>query len=111
MPFLHYVIQEKGKVELGIFSCAMSHTRVMPDGTLLKGAQGSFPFGGALAQSETIPWPVYRGLFSVPWLHPDPMGRQQRMSDNDVRMLLAAIPPGVQPRHRSSLFEPVQVPD
>jgi hypothetical protein len=111
MPFLHYVIREKGKVELGSFSCAMCHTRLMADGTLLKGAQGSFPFSEALAQSETIPWPIYQGLFSVPWLHPDPMDRQERMSDNNVRVLLAAIPPGVLSRHRSSLFEPVQVPD
>ena len=83
----------------------------MADGTLLKGAQGSFPFSGALAQSETIPWPVYQGLFSVPWLHPDPMDRQERTSDDDVRALLAAISPGVLSRHRSSLFEPVPVPD
>ncbi len=111
MPFLYYVVREKGKVELGIFSCAMCHTRVMPGGRLLNGAQGNFPFGGALAQSETIPWPVYQALFSVPWLHPDPLDRQLHMTDADVRTLLATIPPGVVPRHRSSLFEPVQVPD
>src|SRR4030095_3223800 len=39
-----YVVREKGKVELGTISCAMCHTRVMPDGTVIKGAQGNFPF-------------------------------------------------------------------
>src|ERR1700742_4749379 len=27
IPFVHYVIREKGKIELGSFSCAMCHTR------------------------------------------------------------------------------------
>jgi hypothetical protein len=30
VPFYRYVIRQKGKVELGILSCAMCHTRVMP---------------------------------------------------------------------------------
>lgn len=42
-PHMRYVVREKGKVELGILSCAMCHTRVMPDGTTIKGAQGNFP--------------------------------------------------------------------
>jgi hypothetical protein len=42
-PFMRYVVREKGKLELGILSCAMCHTRVMPDGNVIKGAQGNFP--------------------------------------------------------------------
>ena len=34
LPFLHYVIHQKGKVELGSFSCAMCHARVMPAANL-----------------------------------------------------------------------------
>jgi hypothetical protein len=48
VPFLHYVIRERGKPELGSFSCAMCHTRFMPDGTVLKGAQGSLPLDRAM---------------------------------------------------------------
>ena len=43
MPFSRYVIRKKGLVEVGSGSCLMCHARVMPDGTLLKGAQGNFP--------------------------------------------------------------------
>ena len=43
MPFSRYVIRKKGVVEVGSGSCLMCHARVMPDGTLLKGAQGNFP--------------------------------------------------------------------
>ena len=49
MPYARYVIRTKGTVEVGILSCAMCHTRVMPDGTVIKGAQGNSPFDRALA--------------------------------------------------------------
>jgi hypothetical protein len=109
-PFLHYVIREKGKVELGSFSCAMCHTRVMADGRVVKGAQGNLPFGQALAGLGTFPWPALQKLFSVPWLDPDPLERMKVMSDAQVRTLLSSIPPGVFPRHRGSLLEPMQIP-
>ena len=49
LPWFRYVIREKGKVELGTISCALCHTRVMPDGGVVKGAQGNFPFERAAA--------------------------------------------------------------
>jgi hypothetical protein len=43
LPFSRYVVRKKGVVEVGSGACVMCHARVMPDGTLLKGAQGNFP--------------------------------------------------------------------
>jgi hypothetical protein len=43
MPFECYFVRKKGTVEVGISSCASCHTRVMADGSVLKGAQGNFP--------------------------------------------------------------------
>ena len=43
VPGFYYVVRKKGEVELGAFSCATCHSRVLPDGTLVMGAQGSFP--------------------------------------------------------------------
>src|SRR5262249_16075070 len=48
-PFARYVVREKGKVELGIAACSNCHTRVMPDGSTLLGAQGNFPLDRVLA--------------------------------------------------------------
>src|SRR5262245_4920968 len=48
VPFYRYVVRKKGEVEVGFLSCATCHTRVMPDGTVIKGAQGNFPI-----QNET----------------------------------------------------------
>ena len=44
MPFARWVVRAKGRVELGNIACAMCHTRVLPDGTAIAGAQGNFPF-------------------------------------------------------------------
>ncbi len=38
VPYARYVIREKGKVEVGTLSCAMCHTRVMADGSIILGA-------------------------------------------------------------------------
>ena len=42
-PTLRYAVRKKGTVELGSFSCGMCHTRLQPDGSIIKGAQGNFP--------------------------------------------------------------------
>jgi mono/diheme cytochrome c family protein len=47
VPGYYYVVRKKGEVELGLFSCATCHSRVLPDGTLVSGAQGNFPVESA----------------------------------------------------------------
>jgi hypothetical protein len=116
-PFVHYVIREKGKIELGSFSCAMCHTRVLSDGSTIMGAQGNFPFERASKYSpRPLPPPPLlhlftQALYGAPWIHPDPMARENAMSTEEITELLQTIPPGVMSRHRSSSFNPVQVPD
>lgn len=36
LPFVHYVVREKGKVEIGMAACALCHLRVLPDRSVLK---------------------------------------------------------------------------
>ena len=45
LPNKSYVVRQKGLVEVGNLSCGQCHTRVMPDGTVVKGAQGNFVEG------------------------------------------------------------------
>ena len=125
MPFARYFIREKGKVEIGAFSCATCHTRVMPDGSILKGAQGNFPLDRSLAFSYRAsvsgskdPAQALgdvraneRSLYAVPWLRPDPLASLGRMSVDDIALPHDAIPPGVMDRHGTNPFYPVQVPD
>jgi hypothetical protein len=124
MPFARYVIREKGKVEVGNLSCAICHTRVMPDGTVVKGAQGNFPFEKAVAFGIRRPGgegddreslehfrTFQRALFAAPWLQSDPHARIGQMSFEELALAHEAIPPGVIARQRAGLFYPAQVPD
>lgn len=125
VPFAEYVIRRKGKVELGQQSCGMCHTRVMPDGTVVKGAQGNFPFERAAAwrlqklekqteDKEALLEHVrvhLRASFDAPWLRPGPEPPLSGLSLEAIVETLAAIPAGVIARTGSGLFAPVQTPD
>ena len=108
LPFYRYVVRKKGTVEVGILACAMCHTRVMPDGSTVKGAQGNFPFDRAMAddfRSAPSLTPIQRSILSLlytrPWLPP-----QQFNPD-----LFDGRLPGSMTRHRSHPDSPIGIPD
>ena len=117
VPFYRYVVRKKGEVAIGILGCAMCHTHVMPDGSVLKGAQGSFPFDRAFAynyrQSDFLGAArgLERFLYAAPWIQPDTRPGLMKMSIEDIAAVHERIPPGVLARHRASPLFPVQVPD
>lgn len=118
VPAYSYVIREKGKVEIGKLSCAMCHTRIMNDGSVLKGAQGNFPFQHAVAEdlrsdpaAAAVNVILERTLYRAPGLQPDPLDRRARMTADELAADSAVIPPGVLARHRLRPDQPVQVPD
>ena len=125
VPYVRYVIRKKGEVELGDFACGFCHTRVMPDGSVLEGAQGNFPFEKSkawlfrsrLARSED-PHKVDadlrhldHSLFAAPWQKPDPSAPIDNMTTDQLIAAHEAMPAEVTARHRSSLFYPLQIPD
>jgi hypothetical protein len=116
MPFATYVIRQKGKVELGTFACAMCHTRVLPDGTVIKGGQGNFPidranaFGFRHAPPQVVR-SIYRTLSGAPWLKPDPADLANTLSSEELAAQFDSAPAGVVVRHRSSMNYPVAIPD
>ena len=125
LPFARYVIRKRGVVELGQQSCGMCHTRVLPDGTVVKGAQGNFPFDRSAAerllelerQSENQAQLLaqarkyLRRSFEAPWLKTASGDRLSELSLDEIAQALGAIPPGMTDRSGSSLFNPVQTPD
>jgi hypothetical protein len=116
IPWVRYVVRGTGNVELGILSCAFCHTRVLPDGSVVKGAQSNFSFDRAIAFSDrrrTKPEIVRQnmlGLFTVQWL-PEMQRRLEAMSVEEISAAHEAIPPGVFARTRSSVFYPPANPD
>jgi hypothetical protein len=116
VPYVKYVIREKGKVEVGVLACGTCHTRVMPDGSVVKGAQGNFPFDGTAPELPDEALPVIRRLlkmlYAVPWLGDrDPARAFETMPLREMLAHGRAIPPGVQARHGTALQIPTQIPD
>lgn len=126
MPFQRYVIRKKGMVEVGDSSCSGCHTRLMPDGSVLKGAQGNNPFDRfeALEEELSIAQKLSAAVLSeqdrrrqarrnwaVPWLVPDPHEEFFAWPLVDLLSVLKAIPPGVQARTGTSNLYPAQIPD
>src|SRR6185295_17308719 len=125
MPNMRWVVREKGKVELGILSCGGCHTRVMPDGTIIKGAQGNFPddrtFGyeqrvkGAKAKDTDSLLKKFRAFirrsYGAPWIMDDASARADRMSFSELTSVMEAITPGACARQGTSPFYPAAIPD
>ncbi|HZI49929.1 MAG TPA: hypothetical protein VFD75_19170, partial [Pyrinomonadaceae bacterium] len=125
MPFMRWVVREKGKVELGILSCGQCHTRVMPDGTIIKGAQGNFPddrtFGyeQGIAEAKSKDKDSLRKEFrsfirrsyGAPWIKDDASARADRMSVSELSAVMQAISPGSCARQGTSPFYPAAIPD
>jgi hypothetical protein len=117
VPFVRYVVREKGKVEVGVLGCGTCHTRVMPDGSIVKGAQGNFPFdrtGPPDLPEEALPVirRLLKMLYAVPWLgDQDPARSLETMRYQQLLEHGRAIPPGVQARHGTGLHVPAQIPD
>ncbi len=116
-PFFRYVVREKGKVEIGSVSCAMCHTRLMPDGTLINGAQGNFPLELASVLSARPSFTAQRiqaferSFFGAPWVTPDPQAGLDKITVDTFAAWHGAIPPGVMARQGSDPRYPPQVPD
>lgn len=125
MPFMRWVVREKGKVEIGILSCAQCHTRVMPDGTIIKGAQGNFPDDRAFGYEQRIAEAksnnkdavlkkfrsAIRKSYGAPWIKDDTSAQADRMSFSELVSVMEAIPPGSCARQGTSLFYPAVIPD
>ena len=114
MPFVVYVIRKKGRVEVGAASCGTCHTRLLPDGTILKGAQGNFPYERALFARplpSAILRPILVATFGAPWIKPDPLASSESMTAEEIAAASAAIPAGIIGRQGTSLLYPAQTPD
>jgi cytochrome c2 len=110
------VITKKGEVKLGNLSCGMCHTRVMNDGSILKGAQGNFPGDLTTAHAlqnapERVTQFVTRALFAAPWVKDDPHSLLASSSKEAIIKAYAAVPEGANGRQGTSILFPPQVPD
>ena len=125
VPFLSIVVREKGKIELGTLSCGMCHTKLMPDGSLLKGGQGNFVFTKFLVagmrmqrdflkvSDSLINLQIKAGnrfLFNAPWIKHESQDRLKKISIDDWLNTYETTT-GVLNRQGTGLGYPVSIPD
>ncbi len=120
LPYYRYVIRKKGIVEVNLDACTECHTRLMDDGTVVRGAQGNIPFGKIwayrLANDNSIPKSasakgISRAFFGAPWIQPDPTEPLSQKTVADFVAQVATIPEGVNTRQGTSAIYPMQIPD
>jgi hypothetical protein len=120
LPYYRYVIRKKGTVEVTFDSCSACHTRVLPSGRVVKGAQGDVPFGRMWAYRLTNDKTIDQNkknegfstfFFGVPWIQPDPTAPLSQKSIADFAAHVATVPRGVLPRQGTSALFPTQIPD
>ncbi|MCU0245222.1 MAG: hypothetical protein MUC42_01530, partial [Bryobacter sp.] len=119
LPGARYIIRKKGVLEVGINSCAGCHTRVMPDGTLLAGAQGVVDFPSdaeqvrrarelseeAVRRRQQSVWVLY----GAPWI----LSKEKFLESFNQEMfirLAGADHPGVLARQGTSATHPPHIP-
>ena len=117
VPAISYVIRKKGVIEVGSGACANCHSRVLPDGTCLPGAQGNYPFDRAYAESlrrehaATAPARLATSLITPP---DDKARWTEHLYERPVREIIAvsaAIIPGVAMRPGFSYLDPPKIAD
>lgn len=126
LPYFNLVIRQKGKIEVGSFSCGNCHNRVMPDGSVLKGGQGNYPFdfifGSGLRRgieegqmkdsaANAMITGSFTGLFGAPWIKHASQDFIQKPDWKEAIAVLGATVPGVMHRHSSAFGAPTAIPD
>ncbi|WP_228850911.1 hypothetical protein [Aegicerativicinus sediminis] len=126
VPFFKVVIREKGKLEITGRSCNTCHTKVMPDGGILKGGQGNYPFDQSFGNSirsalinpsvpDTMKTHIGQrfsgNLFGAYWMESPAQQRMRIISNDDFIATLENTYGGVMHRHGTVLGSPTSIPD
>ena len=116
LPAYSYAIRKKGLVELGSGSCATCHSRVLPDGSYLPGAQGDFPIERAYAETlrrrKGAAEPrLTAGLLMSPADIARWTDRLYERSKQDIIAVFEAMIPGVAMRNGFSYLDPPKIAD
>jgi hypothetical protein len=117
-PFNRYVITQNGELRLGQAACGNCHTRVMPDGSVIKGAQGNFNLDRVRVRAATRrnpPPEVVRALerehFGAPWIDHPSQTQLDTLTLQGYLAAHAAIPDGVLLRQGTNHAYPARIPD
>jgi hypothetical protein len=123
IPALRWVVTKNGEVKLGLSECAACHTRVMEDGSVIRGAQGNPNFAneaigalieGFIKESERVgltPQQTTYNAFGVPWIKDDIHQGFKTMSVDEIGMVDGVPLPGTFARFNGSPYYITKIPD
>lgn len=109
VPHFRYAVEKTGEVQIVGFMCVTCHSRVMPDGSVIYAAQSNMPVAAAVPP-KGFDESLFKLLWSVPWLSPDPVEAVLVLPGRKQAEIAASMPPGVLPRIARSFTHPVQIP-
>ena len=118
-PGFRYYVRQKGVLERGVNACANCHTRIMPDGSFLEGAQGtpnSPPTEASLRAIRELPPDRYRRTLDIFWVNfgaPWVASREEfeaALTKEEFVRTRAATRPSVFFRQGTSISHPPHVP-
>jgi hypothetical protein len=119
VPGFRYYVRQKGVLERGVNACANCHTRIMPDGSFLEGAQGvpNRPPSEANLRALRDPTPdaIRRRLngrwvnFGAPWVM-SKEAFENSLTNEEVVREAAATRPSVFARQGTSNSHPPHIP-
>lgn len=123
MPY-RWVVEARGQVRLSVAGCTACHTRLQPDGTLLRGPSRNFavdriafPIMAAQAfRSDGTNEPLPRAErayleYGVPWLKDDIHARFRGMTNDELSAITRIQIPGTANRFNGSPFYVTKIPD
>lgn len=100
-----WIVDRDGSLKLTISSCSGCHSRLMPDGTVLRGAPSNFDFADSPASAALLKnlYPdkprreSFYQLYGVPWLADDGHAALAAKTDDELERFLSqdsGAPPG-----------------
>jgi len=122
---LRWVVDHDGKLKVTLSECGSCHTRVLPDGTEVLGAQGNLNFNLTVftsifakadevrkrsARFVPLPDDLY-AQYGVPWLANDVNARLKTIKADEIPPLLDLRTPGTFPRFNGSPWFINHMPD
>jgi hypothetical protein len=123
LPSLRWSIDRDGKLRVGLADCSSCHSRILPDGSLVLGAQGNLDgafesvgvvvdgFTGDLAQKGiSINQAEYQS-YGVPWLKGDIHERFKTMTVEEIGQVDGFPQPGTFSRFNGSPYYITKIPD
>jgi hypothetical protein len=119
VPGFRYYVRRKGVLERGINACANCHTRIMPDGSFLEGAQGvpnPLPSEASLRALRDAPPDAIRLRLNARWVNfgaPWVMSKEafeNSFTNEEVVREAAATRPSVFARQGTSSSHPPHIP-